>query len=131
MALFTIGASVSPPIKVKVLINDKPVIMELDTGADISISSESTYQSMFSTMSLQPVTLLLKTYTSERMSVLGKLPVKVQYEDQPPIEQTLVVVTGDGPPLLGRNWLISMRLNWKMHAARSQDDTRHLVGGIP
>ena len=45
----------------------------------------------------------------ERMLVLGKLPVRMQYEDQPPVEQTLVV-TGDGPPLLGRNWLKSIRL---------------------
>ena len=51
------------------------------------------------------------------MSVRGKLPVRVQYEDQPPVKQTLVVVTGDGPPLLGRNWLKSMWLNWKKIAA--------------
>ena len=125
LALFTIGASASPPIEVKVHINDKPVVMELDTGADISIISESTYKSMFSTLSLQSFTLPLKTYTGERMSVLGKLPVRVQYEDQPPVEQTLVVVTGDGPPLLGRNWLKSMRLNWKKIAAVTlQQDPR-------
>ena len=27
------------------------------------------------------------------------------------------MVTGDGPPLLGRNWLKSMQLNWKKIAA--------------
>ena len=96
LALFTIGASMSPPIKVKVHIKDKPVIMELDTGADILIISESTYQSTFSTMSLLP-------FFCEWKPVLGKLPIKVQFEDQPPIKQTFVVVTGDGLPLLGRN----------------------------
>ena len=117
LVLFTVGAGASPLIEVKVQTNDKPLIMELDTGADISIISESTYQSMFSAQPLQPCTLPLKTYTGERMSVLGKLPVRVQYEDQPPVEQTLIVVTGDGPPLLGRSWLKSMRLNWKKIAA--------------
>ena len=66
LAMFTIGASASPPIEVKVHINDKPVVMELDTGGDISIISKSTYKSMFATLSLQSFTLPLKTYTGER-----------------------------------------------------------------
>ena len=65
LVLFTVGAGASPPIEVKVQINDKPLIMELDTGADISIISESTYQSMFSAQPLQPCTLPLKTYMGE------------------------------------------------------------------
>ena len=125
-ALFNMGASVSPPIEINVQINDKPIVMELDTGADISIISESTYQSMFASVPMQPSSLLLKTYTGERMSVCGMLPVQVQYEDQSPIDQTLVVVAGDGPSLLGRNWLKAMRLNWKRIAAVRQDPSKTL-----
>lgn len=62
LALFTVGAGRSPPIKVKLHINAKLVVMELDTGADISIISESTYKSMFSTIPLQPCAVALKTY---------------------------------------------------------------------
>ena len=37
------------------------------------------------------------------------------------------MVTGDGPPLLGRNWLKSMQLNWKKIAAVTlQQDPKKL-----
>ena len=96
--MFTIGAKASPPIKVNVHINDKPVAIKLDTSAVYRSSQRAL---IFPTLLLQPFTLPLKMYTSERMSVLGKLPVEVQYEDQPSVEQTLLVATGDEPPLLG------------------------------
>ena len=57
-ALFNMGASVSPPIEINVQINDKPIVMELDTGADISIISESTYQSMFASVPMHAAILL-------------------------------------------------------------------------
>ena len=46
LTLFTVGTSFSTPIEVEVDINDQLLVMELDTGADVLIISEKTYQSM-------------------------------------------------------------------------------------
>ena len=55
---------------------------------------------------------MLTTYTDERMHVLGELNVSVRHNQQ---EETfpLVVVAGDGPSLLVRNWMKHIRLDWK------------------
>ena len=53
----------------------------------------------------------LKTYTNEKLSVLGQLDVTVRYGDQ--VQKLIItVVDGDGPSLLGRDWLKQLRLNW-------------------
>ena len=48
--------------------------------------------------------LLLKTYTGEPLPVIGELNVQVRYEEQEN-DLALTVVAGDGPSLLGRDWL--------------------------
>ena len=52
----------------------------------------------------------LKTYTNEKLSVLGQHNVTVRYGDQ--VQKLIItVVDGDGPSLLGRDWL-KQCLNW-------------------
>ena len=47
----------------------------------------------------------------ERMQVVGQLNVDVQYREQrKPL--ALEVASGDGPSLLGRNWLKYIQLDW-------------------
>lgn len=75
LALFTVGANSSTPIELEVQINNQPLIMELDTGADVSIISEKTYKSTLAHMKLQPLSTPLSTYTGECMKVLGKIQV--------------------------------------------------------
>ena len=94
------------------LINGKKLSMELDTGAEVSIISEKTREETFPEEKLRPSDLKLKTYTNEPMKVTGTLNVKVQYEDQVK-KLALVVTAGNGPSLLGRNWLNHINLNWK------------------
>ena len=53
-----------------------------------------------------------KTYTDESIRVLRELPVDVQYHGQRK-QLVLLVVEGDGPSLLGRNWLEQLNLDWK------------------
>ena len=48
------------------------------------------------------------------MNVLGQTDMNVKYEGQPSQKLILVVVEGTGPPLLGRNWLQHLKLNWSL-----------------
>ena len=70
--------------------------MEIDTGASLSIISEKTYHSLWTTESqpkLQPSTVKLHTYTKEAITVLGSITVEVCYKDQTKT-LSLLVVTG-------------------------------------
>ena len=119
--LFHIGhkQSKTKPLLCTLTIEGKPVEMEIDTGAAVSIMAERTYQQLFSHKPLQPSTVRLTTCTQSPIHVKGQLLVQVYYGQQT-FDLTLVVVAGSGPSLLGRNWLQSIRLDWRaIHKASS------------
>ena len=86
--------------------------MQVDTGAAEFLISGEGIKSKFPGAQLKPSTMLLKTYTGEVMEVLGELVVEVEYKQQGPKHLSLVVVRGNGPCLLGRNWLHHICLVW-------------------
>ena len=77
-----VGNSSVGPVYVQVEINSKPLKMEVDTGAALSIILEKTMKAVFPEETLWPSKLVLKTYTNEPMQVMSTLNVWVQYEDQ-------------------------------------------------
>ena len=71
--LFTLRDSNShPPISFKLKLDGTDIDMELDTGAAMSLISEATRDSLFSTVELRPSDVVLRTYTSEVVSVVGE-----------------------------------------------------------
>ncbi|XP_063052002.1 uncharacterized protein K02A2.6-like [Engraulis encrasicolus] len=95
------------PIKRIMNVNGMKVTFEVDTGCGVTILSKQQYTQLWKktdTTELKPCSLKLKTYTGEKLGVLGIAQVKVQHENK---EKNLpvVVVGGEGPNLLGRSWL--------------------------
>lgn len=89
--------------------NDSPIQMELDTGASLSLLCKSTYKTIPG-MQLQPIDVQLKTYTGEVVQVLGEAKATVMYGKQ--TQQLVVyVVNGNGPNLMGRDWLSSLKVS--------------------
>ena len=111
LPLFMVGNSASKPLYTNVLVNGKDLVMEIDTGAAVSIISETQCKQLFPNVKLDKSSIQLRTYTGEKLPVLGQINVSAQYEDQMK-SLDLVVVTGNGPTLLGRNWLLQLRLDW-------------------
>lgn len=75
--LFSIGTDSKPrPLTCELIIEGKPLVMEIDTGAEVSIISEGTHLAIFP--GLQPIksNVLLKTYTNKVMLVVGERKVK-------------------------------------------------------
>ena len=98
---------------VEVSLNSSPLKFQVDTGASISIISHSTYLSLWSIPPpMQVSNIDLKTYSGEKIDVLGSITPKVLYNGQF-WDLPLLVVEGDGPSLFGRNWLEHIKLNWK------------------
>ena len=98
--------------------------MELDTGAAVSLLPFSMYQEKFRHIPLQKASTRLRTYTGEKISPRGEVVVKVQKNGEY-ARLPLIVVDGRGPPLLGRNWLASISVNWHdIKAVRVVDEKR-------
>ena len=101
------------PILVTVMLDQAEVVMEVDTGASISVMSESTFRKTWkgSGPKLQSSNVCVKTYTGESLDVIGSIVVDVEYEGQRESLQ-LHIVAGAGPTLLGRDLLHKLKLNW-------------------
>ena len=109
--LFTLSALRDPPIVLKPTVNGVELKMELDTGATVSLASERTWKEVFNSCPLEECQTILRTYTGQKLPVLGQMNVTVEYEDQK-AELPLLIVPGDGPALWGRSWLSAIKLNW-------------------
>ncbi|KAI4881016.1 hypothetical protein NFI96_011261 [Prochilodus magdalenae] len=99
-------------IMVDVEVEGKPVSMQLDTGAAVTLVPERVYNVALSHLPLEESKMQLSTFSGENIPLLGQVTVKVKYEDQR-ANLPLVIVRGDRPALLGRNWLSQLKLNWK------------------
>ena len=102
-SLFVIkDRSSSLPFRVELQVNNRPLSMEVDTGAAVSLA---VFVSLLPSTELQPTNVVLKTYTGESIPVLVILPVTVSYGKQRYTKLDLLVVQGTGPSLMGRDWL--------------------------
>ena len=94
----------TPPLRLSIKLNEHMVEMELDTGASVSLMSEATFRQLWPQEKLAPSQCRLCSYSKEPIPVLGSFEVVVSYKDQQ-ATLPLIVVEGEGPTLLGRNWL--------------------------
>lgn len=112
-ALFVVRDQVTSPYIVEVKVNGHPLTMEVDSGAAVSLATEAAVAPLLSSVQLQPSNMVLKTYTGEQIPVKGVLTVNVEYGQQKCPHLNLLVVQGSGPCLLGRDWLGTLRLDWR------------------
>ena len=85
--------------------------------------STQTKTEIFPQIKLMSSTLILTTYTGEQLEVAGQILVEVKNgrQDQ---QLPLYVVKGNGPSLMGRNWLHHIKLNWQSLKMASLPDTK-------
>ena len=107
--LFTLSSQAAPRVLITVSVNHTPLSMEVDTGAAVSLISRLTWEEKWN-KPLESPSIILTTYSEDRLKILSKATVSVKYNGQG-AELTLIVVDGDGPSLLGRNWLQVIRLD--------------------
>ena len=103
----------SDPLHVQVALNTVQVEMLLDTGASVSLINLPTYQMLQQhkvVAPLQNFSIQLRTYTGQPIHVLGMLPVQAEYMGKL-VDVCVHVVEGDGPNLMGRDWLSLLEVN--------------------
>lgn len=110
--VFSVNETDRRAFKAKFAVNRRNIDMEIDTGAGVSIISEALYNESFADVPLGGSNISLKTYTGQAIPVKGQFLASVTYEDQT-ADLPLIVVKGNGPALCGRNWLDSIKMDWK------------------
>ena len=81
--LYPLQATATRLLKTTVKVEDQGRIMEVDTGASVTIISEATRGRIWPTQPAPPLHLTdvkQRTYTGEAIPMVGKLMVKVQYQ---------------------------------------------------
>ena len=111
-SLFNLNSTSNQPFQVVVIVDNQQVPMEIDTGAAVSLVSEETYKKLWPHKPLQQATIVLKTYSGEQLQLCGSMEVDVVYGTQH-CTLPLLVIKGNGPSLLGRDWLKHFELDWK------------------
>ncbi|XP_043235721.1 uncharacterized protein K02A2.6-like [Amphibalanus amphitrite] len=94
-------------IKVNMAVNEKNVTFIVDTGCPVTMIPEAQAEGL----NLKNTRCKLTSYTGHEIPVRGMTEVDVQYEGQMK-KLPVYVVGGNGPCLLGRNWLHEIKLNW-------------------
>ncbi|XP_054259880.1 uncharacterized protein K02A2.6-like [Macrosteles quadrilineatus] len=96
---------------VKILIEGKPVRMELDTGAAISILPYSTFKSLNINKKIFHTNIELRTYSSEIIKPRGVVFVECTYNDQVFVGK-LYIVNQNFDAIFGREWIREVKLDW-------------------
>jgi len=129
LELFTIAYSNSDKtcFTVNMTVNNKPLDMVIDTGAAVTVMPDQVYYEKYHSEStkLYDSSVKLKTYTGERINVLGEFQAVVQTADKEQHKLPIVVVKSTAtnqPTLLGRNWMERIRLNWSIVKSNSTSD---------
>ena len=126
VTVFNVGKERDIPIEVKVKIQSQDITMQLDTGAAISLMSKDTFEKKLGHLPLKQSKLRLSTYTGEDISVLGCAEVNVTHKNQE-AKLPLIIVDGDGPSLLGRNWLAHLQIDWAKICSIQQGSIKSLL----
>ena len=99
------------PLRTQVTVNGVPVLFQIDTGAGVSLINVNDYNDKFHNCELSESSVKLRAYTGNAISVVGQCNVTAELDGQS-VHLLLVVVEGNGPPLLGRSWLQKLRIPW-------------------
>jgi len=101
----------SPPIIVPITLDGRSTQMHVDTGADFSCITLSSFDNLWPrkpTPRLEPFAKKLKAYTGQAVPVVGKVNVNVTLAGRSAV-LPLLVVHSPGPNLLGRNWMKALQ----------------------
>ncbi|XP_055632903.1 uncharacterized protein LOC129773326 [Toxorhynchites rutilus septentrionalis] len=113
-SLLSLDSRDKNPIVRAVKLKGHNLQFELDTGSPASCISMELYKKVFGHHELNPTDLTLFGYTGEKIKPDGKLQVQMQVEGIT-MNLEIYVMTGGGPPLLGRDYVRKANLLLNMN----------------
>ena len=111
-----------PAIKLDVMMNNTKIIVEVDTGASATLINESTFHQIWPKQKPDVSKAdLLRTYTGEKVPLLGTVNTTIKYQDQTTTLPVLIV-KGQGPNIIGRDSITALKLKWSsVHQLKGLD----------
>ena len=109
--IFNINNTPNKGITVTLNIQHCYINMLLDTGCSLSVVPKHLFDRFKGNAIIKPCSIKPSTYTGETLSPLGTANVLVRHKGQYTSLPLLIVENGM-QPLLGRNWLRHIRLDW-------------------
>ena len=109
--IYHIGDDSNDAIFITLEIEQKKVKMELDTGASVSVIGLHDYRKYFPRVPLRSTKLKLQMYNQSVSHPEGMILVNVNHKGETH-ELPLYVIKHGDHPLLGRNWLKSIKPDW-------------------
>ena len=103
--------------------------MHVDTGATMSLVSKAFNKERFPHAPLENTDIELKAYAGHKIPVCARINVSVSCQEQTGVFP-LVVVNGDGPPFLGRNWLNKIKVDWHEIFAVTESESVSSVSSV-
>lgn len=108
--MYQMSLSKYRPVCITLLVHNKYLNMEIDTGSALSCISARTYQNNYSELPLHPCQLLkLKFYNGSIIQPLGYIRVDVTYQNKRKTLDLYVIEKGT-TTLLGRQWLSELNM---------------------
>ena len=86
------------------------VEMEIDTGSAVTLMSNNMFRKLFANRKLEKTKAQLRAYAGEDVKVLGAISVPVKQHSKL-FNLPLLVVDGQGPSLLGGDWLEQLQMS--------------------
>ena len=94
-------------------IKGKNIDFEVDTGAELSTIPAALYRAKLKQVELEPSSVILRQYDGTTLPTMGEIVVKVFHAQQLVKGRFIIVEKVDNQlPLLGRDWLYRLRLDW-------------------
>lgn len=107
--MYQMSLSRYKPVCVPVLVNNKEITMEIDTGSALSCISKSIYNEMFNELPLRACRLSLKFYDGSVVRPVGFIETVVEYKGDKKMLDLYVIDKGT-TNLLGRQWLTELNI---------------------
>lgn len=95
----------------KLFVNEVEVCFEIDSGCPVTIINHKLKDKFFSKVPLYETKKRFKSYCGKLLDVLGIIRVKVRINNITK-ELPMYVAYSDRSPLLGREWLSKLKLDW-------------------
>ena len=106
------GKPTSNMLITTVQINGTPLDLEVDTGSMYTLVPQDVWEQHWTHVALRECSVRLKTYNGSVLPIAGEADVDVRYSAQN-VRARVIVVREGNHPLLGRDWLSQLRLDWQ------------------
>lgn len=115
-----------PPYVLTIEVCGRPISMELDTGASVSVMAGKLFKRTFPGVAIEASGIMLRSYSGELSQVQGQAQVSIRFGNR---EATLplYLTKGSSPTLLGRNWICALGVR----LPEGQEAALHVVQDIP